>query len=311
MKVIGKVGKTDLATVYISENRDGKRIEFVESLQPPFSIEDKWVNILSTLYGCPVKCPFCDAGSDYRGILSLEELLYQVKYLVDLHFQNNVISTKKWKIQFARMGEPAFNKHVLKLLTLLPTIYDAPGLLPSLSTIAPKSCDQFFDRLLDIKKELYPKSFQLQFSLHTTDEFFRKNLISVSTWSFADISSYGEKFFSAGGKKISLNFALTEEYPVIPKELLKNYSPDIFLIKLTPMNPTNKVIENKINSIHDDRISWNRLADDFRDCGYEVIESIGEFEENAIGSNCGQYLNTPGQNEARMNDSYSYHLESI
>jgi len=53
VKVIAKSGREDLATVYIAENENGKRFEFVESIQPPFTKEEKWVSIISTLYGCP------------------------------------------------------------------------------------------------------------------------------------------------------------------------------------------------------------------------------------------------------------------
>ena len=69
------------------------------------------------------------------------------------------------------MGEPAFNPAVLELLRELPSRYQAPGLMPSLSTIAPGGVDGFFEALLEIKNELYPGGkFQFQFSLHTSDE---------------------------------------------------------------------------------------------------------------------------------------------
>ena len=66
MKIISKTAKSDIATVYIAEI-NGKHIEFVESIQPPLSKQDKWVLIISTLFGCPVGCKMCDAGSFYHG----------------------------------------------------------------------------------------------------------------------------------------------------------------------------------------------------------------------------------------------------
>ena len=66
MKVLAKTGKDDLAVVYIAKTNSGKLIEFVESLQPPIPREKKWVLIVSTLFGCPVACRLCDAGSYYQ-----------------------------------------------------------------------------------------------------------------------------------------------------------------------------------------------------------------------------------------------------
>ena len=79
----------------------------------------------------------------------------QIDYMVDEWFPGRHIPSEKFKIQFARMGEPAFNMAVLYALEALPMRYDAPGLMPSISTIAPQSCDAFFDGLIDVKNRLY------------------------------------------------------------------------------------------------------------------------------------------------------------
>ncbi|MBC8465798.1 radical SAM protein, partial [bacterium] len=120
MKITDRFGNGELATVFIAENREGQQIEFVESIQPPFPAEKKWVNIISTLYGCPVNCKICDAGSNYQGKLSVEELLFQIDYLINYKFPDLQIPAEKWKIQFARMGEPAYNLNVIEVLKLLP-----------------------------------------------------------------------------------------------------------------------------------------------------------------------------------------------
>ena len=49
------------------------------------------------------------------------------------------------------MGEPTLNPAVLDVLDELPGLYDAPGLMPSISTVAPKGCDDFQERLMQIK----------------------------------------------------------------------------------------------------------------------------------------------------------------
>ncbi|MCP4633856.1 MAG: radical SAM protein, partial [candidate division Zixibacteria bacterium] len=106
MKVIRKTADSDIATVYIAEADDGRLVEFVESVQPPLTRSEKWIMLVSTLFGCPVGCKFCDAGGDYRGKLSVEQIFYQIDYLINKRFPDGVIDTNYLKIQFARMGEP-------------------------------------------------------------------------------------------------------------------------------------------------------------------------------------------------------------
>ena len=74
MKVFARSGREELAMVYLARFDNDKTIEFVESLEPGYSREEKWVLILSTLFGCPVACSICDAGNEYKGKLSKEEL---------------------------------------------------------------------------------------------------------------------------------------------------------------------------------------------------------------------------------------------
>ena len=113
MRVVAKTEKSDIATVYLADMGDKRFVEFVESVQPPIPREEKWVIILSMLYGCPVGCSMCDAGGWYEGKLSKEDIFSQIDYLVHLVFPEKVIPVKKFKIQFARMGEPSFNENVL------------------------------------------------------------------------------------------------------------------------------------------------------------------------------------------------------
>ena len=311
MKVVERTGHPNIATVYVAQSEAGDLVEYVESVEPPIPRNQKWVNIISTLYGCPVKCQMCDAGMQYRGRLSTDEMLFQVDDLVQRRYPDRVIPCEKWKIQFARMGDPAFNPDVLELLRQLPAKYEAPGLFPSLSTIAPAGCDRFFDQLIDIKRELYPERFQFQFSLHTTDENTRRRLIPVRTWSFDRMGEYGEAIYGGIGRRPTLNFALMQDVPVQLDVLLRYFSPDVFLIKLTPLNPTFRSRESGLASLYDTPDVWNALVDRLRNAGYPVIESVGELEENAIGSNCGQYIEAIRREEKLPEGSYTYSHETI
>lgn len=292
MKIVSSTGHEDLAIVYIAKTAEGKAVEFVEALQPPLSREKKWVLIVSTLFGCPVGCSICDAGYYYYGKLTKDEMLAQMDWLVDNRYPDRRVSAEKFKIQFARMGEPSFNPAVLEVLTELPVRYNAPGLLPCLSTIAPKKTDKFFERLLEVKKELYPKRFQLQFSIHTTDDSARDSMMPVPKWSLKDMARFGDRFFDYGGRKIALNFALDKNAVIDSSVLADNFNPARFVIKITPLNPTYHAVKNRHISLIDPCRPWEatKLVDRLNDAGFEVILSIGEMDENHLGSNCGQLV---------------------
>jgi 23S rRNA (adenine2503-C2)-methyltransferase len=293
MRIIASMGRDDIARVFLAEIRRGGYIEFVESLQPPIPRSEKWVLIVSSMLGCPIGCAMCDAGGDYRGSLAAGEIAGQVDYLIRRRFPDGAVPSKKFKIQFARMGEPSLNPAVLDVLRDLPERYDAPGLMPSISSVAPSGSERFFESLIAIKREKYPGGrFQLQFSIHTTDPALRDRMIPARKWDLAEIARYGDAFCGPGDRKVTLNFALAAGAPLDSRVLAEHFHPDRFLIKITPINPTHRASLNQLRSyvtapMEEDA---DRVVGDLRSAGFEVLVSIGEMEENLIGSTCGQYV---------------------
>jgi 23S rRNA (adenine2503-C2)-methyltransferase len=311
MKVKAWTGSEEIATVYIAEAEMGRHVEFVESVEPPIPREEKWVLIVSTLFGCPAGCRFCDAGGSYYGKLSADEILFQTDYMIDRRYPDRRVPAGKFKVQLARMGEPALNDAVLDVLETLPSRYDAPGLMPALSTIAPAGRDEFFERLLDIGRETYRGRFQLQFSLHTTDKERRDWLVPPKKWDFARIAEYGEAFFVGGGRKITLNFALAEGMPLDAAVLFRHFDPEKFLVKMTPVNPTCEADRCGIRSSIIRGIEPERVTAPLRDAGYEVLVSIGELEENHIGSNCGQFIKRYLERGSGFEAGYNYTVTEV
>ena len=312
MKVIASAGSEEVATVYVVDMGENRLIECVESIQPPIPREEKWVLLVSTMFGCPIGCSMCDAGGHYQGKPTKQQILDQIDFLVGKRYPDGVIPAKQFKIQFARMGEPTLNPAVLDALDELPALYDAPGLMPSISTVAPKGCDDFLERLMEIKYKHYSGGqFQFQFSIHTTDEDMRDQIIPVKKWSFEQMKAYGERFFTPGDRKVTLNFALAKDMPVDPKVLLDHFDPQKFLIKITPLNPTYQAAENNLSSYIDPHVSDNGydIVDSLKKAGYQVIVSIGEVEENLIGSNCGQYIKRHLAATLPMADGYTYSIQ--
>lgn len=294
IRMLGTAGRDDLARVFLGEFASGRYAEFVEALQPPHSREEKWVLLVSVMDGCPGGCVFCDAGGFFRGRLSVEEILAQTDFLVDRRYPDRRVPAGKFKVQFARMGDPALNPAVLDALEILPFRYDAPGLLASISTVAPAGRDHFFERLIAVKDRFYPGGrLQMQFSIHSLDSEERDRLVPIRKWDLDTIAAYGRRFRRPGDRKVTLNFALTPGAGLEPGALAQRFGPDDFLVKLTPVNPTLAARENGVGNLVEDWSSPSApdaIARPLREAGFDVIVSPGEFEENRIGSNCGQFL---------------------
>jgi len=291
LEIVAKYGRDDLAILYIAQE-DSKFLEFVESLQPPVPRDKKWVLILSTMYGCPVKCSMCDAGTYYHGKISYDVMYKQIDHMVSKRYPDRTIPVEKFKVQFARMGEPALNPDVLEVMRKLPELYNAPGLMPCISTIAPSNATKFMDEMLEIKNNLYPNGhFQLQFSIHSTDEVVRKEVIPYKIWTLEEVAKYGEAFWQKGDRKITLNFAAEKGNPLDQDRLLEVYDPKKFFIKITPINPTEKAKAHGIQSMISPETGEfaKQKIKAIEDKGFDVLLSIGELEENHIGSNCGQH----------------------
>ncbi|MEE9455853.1 MAG: radical SAM protein [bacterium] len=314
MRIVASCGRPDLAMAYVAEFEPGKLVEFVEAVQPPLPREEKWVVLVSTLFGCPVGCLMCDAGNRYRGKLSAAEVLAQVDFLVRKHFPGGDVPVKKFKIQFARVGEPALNAAVLDVLEELPRRYRAPGLLPALSSVAPAGADRFWEGLLAVKRGHYRDgNFQLQFSIHTTDEELRDRLVPIKKWSLADVAAYGEEFYEPGDRKVTLNFALAEGSPLEPAVLVRIFDPGKFLVKITPLNPTYRAQRHGLRSYLSSSPSEGEAAvvRGLRAKGFDVIVSIGEAEENHIGSNCGQFLSAHLDAREGIAGGYTYPVNPL
>ncbi|MFH1873821.1 MAG: radical SAM protein [Pseudomonadota bacterium] len=310
MKIIATTGNEDLAQVYLAELANGRQIEFVESKIPGQPREKKWVLILSTLAGCPSKCPMCDAGSlEYQGPLSSADIFAQIDYLVGLRYSPKNVPVEKFKIQFARVGEPSFNPAVLDVLEQLPSRYQAKSLIPAISTIAPAGQDKFFDQLLLIKERYFRGKFQLQFSIHSTCQATRNRLIPLPHWPLKKIAAFGNVFCRPSDKKITLNFAAIKNVPFDSAVIAQHFSPEKFLIKITPLNPTDRSTkQNLSNGLDPHHLECYEPAQALQKLGYDVILSIGELEENNIGSNCGQYILAHLKEKQPIKTAYTYEL---
>ena len=286
-------GDPDLALVYVARFREepGYLVEFVDAIDPRYPREDKWAVTVATQFGCPVGCRMCDSGGYYMGNLSVEEIFAEIDHVISSRVEGDKIACPKLKIHFARMGEPALNPNLLDVLEQLPHRYDAPGLMPCIPTTAPKAAAEFFEKLLPLKQRLYSGGhFQLQFSLNSTDPAYRDWLMPVPKWSLEQIAAYGRRFYEPGDRRVVLNFAFSPDCPFDPEVISRTFDPEHFMVKLTPINPTDMAVSNEIDTLlsPDAPDAADKVIEGLKREGFLCVVSIGAPEEIEIGSNCGQ-----------------------
>jgi len=271
--------------VVVAQTADGHRLDFVSSTP---RAGEPWVCIVSTLVGCPVHCPICDAGGHYEGRLTPRELLAQLDLLVASAFPEGRVTAERWEVHFTRMGDPAFNDGVLDVLGVLPGRYGAVLPVPVLSSVAPGATDAFFEALLPLRRALYPR-LVLQLSLHTTDEVARRKVVPVRTWSFAQMAGYGRRFAEEGGGKVVLSFAAARELPLEPQVLRRTFDPRWFTVKLAALNATRAAQAAGLTSLLDAAApeAARALAARFEAQGYEVRVALGD--DDVASASCGLY----------------------
>lgn len=295
MKILETREVPGLARLYLAElPGDGLRmIEFVDTVEPGVEKAEKWVLMISTQFGCAVGCRMCDAGAmGFHGNLSAEQMLAQVRRVVADNPALDPRAHPKFKVHFARMGEPALNPAVLEALERLPSEFPFPGLMPSISTVAPDTPEAaaFLERLADIKDSHYSGGrFQLQLSLHAFDPARRARLVPLPVWGTERIAAYGRRFVRPGDRKITLNFALPQGERLDVAGLARAFDPALFLVKVTPVNPTYTAEKNGAAYVWDNPPAG--LGEDaaaLRAAGFDVIISPSAPEEIEAETSCGQ-----------------------
>lgn len=304
MEVIEVSGNPEVAEVCVARFRQDDRYttETVDGLTPPLAREEKWIINVSTQFGCPVGCPFCDAALQYHGNPTAAELLAQVRWALERH-PGVAEKCRKLKVHFARMGEPALNPAVPDTMERLPEVVGSPGLWCCVATVAPRGREGWFERLLQIKRRLYPGRFQLQFSVQSTSQEDRARLIPIPHWKMDELADYGRRFFEPGDRKVILNFALARDVEYHPEVIEKTFDPEKFAIKLTPVNPTAAGAQNGFETIlrSEQSSMLDRACDRLTTSGYDLVISVGDQREDQIGSNCGQAVRVERELAAERN----------
>lgn len=284
---------------------DGKLHEEVRTSLDPHVIwrhlvdfETKWLLTVSTQYGCPHRCQFCDVGQmNFSGNLSTWEILEQVNLI--LRNSNYVTRCAKAKIGFARMGEPAHNlDNVLDAIRFLPAVSASAcrdfNWLPCFNTILPRKCrfspEEVLGRVTEVKERDYGGFLHFQLSCNSTNEATRQKLFGDSeVMTIEEIVRYFNDV-KLTNRTITLNFIVMKDIEVSVDKLKKmGLNRDKFRVKLIPLNNTIAKQTNSLETFanysnYEDLLA---LKQEFENEGIPVVvDAIAKCEE--AGLCCGQ-----------------------
>lgn len=261
-------------------------------------LEEKWVVTISTQYGCSMNCKFCDVPKVGKGLnATYDDLKNQVLSALSLHPE--VKATKRLNIHYARMGEPTWNRNVLDFTKdvrkIIRPIIGRSLVHPVISTMLPKDnkfLNEYLNDWVEIKNDVFRGDAGLQFSINTTDDKQREYLFSGNSHTLEEISKIGDMLDMPVGRKYALNFALGDDFNVDAEKLRDLFSPNKFMVKITPIHITNACKDNNIETKdgYFDYTPYRDIEDKIKAVGFDVLVFIPSVEEDTSRITCGNAI---------------------
>lgn len=270
---------------------DSEPIPFQHTGMLPLT--EKWVITISTQYGCAMRCTFCDVPKVGTGKnASLNDMTGQI--LTGLMLHPGIEHSERLNIHFARMGEPSFNPNVLDCAKWLKEHVDPEYKVhPVVSTMMPRKnvwLRTFIHSWMRIKNRMYKGNAGLQISINSTNERERLEMFSDNALRLAEIAKVMEGVIPVG-RKITLNFAVAG-YEIDPRILLDHFSPDHYLVKLTPMHKTSSAERSGIKTSGDftSYHPYREYETNLKTAGYDVIVFLASEYEDLGRITCGNAI---------------------
>ena len=240
------VETTDTFLPYYTINAVGRRTNAL--LAPEFAARsERWMIGISVSSGCPVGCKFCATGNRFYSHLTAEEMMEQVEFITGNNKEFDPNKSKEFKVLFTRMGEPALNcQEVNKAVELIKAKY--PRAVIGLSTIGIDN--PAIESWLELSSKY--KDIYMQFSIHTTSESERADLIPFpNKLSYDKIREFGERWMKIPNnkRKVSLNFTILEGNEFSIEKLKKYFPKELFFIKLSPLNENIVTRKNNLKGV--------------------------------------------------------------
>lgn len=265
-------------------------------------LEKKWVITVSTQAGCSMKCRFCDVPLVGPGRnCSSQDILNQVFKAMELHPE--VESGERINVHYARMGEPTFNENVLIANLSLFKWFHSEGKFkfhPVISTMMPATnikLKTFLTQWLrEHKNGMFDGEAGLQLSINSTDDMQRVGLFSGLSMPLSSISEMMKSVIheSGGvkGRKIALNFPITDDTVCDGHKLAKLFDPDYFMVKITPIHETKTSTASglKTSGGYLYYYPYEKAEEAFKKAGFDTLVFVPSVDEDQSLITCGNAI---------------------
>lgn len=263
-------------------------------------LSEKWVVTVSTQYGCPMKCTFCDVPNvKFGGNATFEDLQNQLYNAISLFPE--VEYTERLNLHYARMGDPIFNKNVFEFSRWLYSnkqkIQEERGLRievlhPVLTTSLPRKFGKLEERIQEwckIKNEIYNGQAGLQFSINSTNESQRTQMFGDQQLHLDDFARIANRFPSPISRKYCLNFAYSTDFEIDAGRVASLFDKDKFMAKITPIHNNNACRENQIVTLggYDSYVPYKKPEEDLKREGFDVLVFVPSIDEEDGLVTCG------------------------
>jgi 23S rRNA (adenine2503-C2)-methyltransferase len=194
------------------------------------------------------------------------------------------------------MGEPTFNHNVIDAAVEFrqSPAFNSMRVHPVVSTMMPRGnvkLHGFLNLWMMVKNGVYAGNAGLQLSINSTDEDERTSMFGGSALSLAEIYHIMQDVPDPKGRKITLNFAVAD-YTIDPQVLLAYFSPEKYIIKLTPMHKTRVCVEagNLTAGDYTTYAPYQEHEDALKAAGYDVLVFIASKAEDEGRITCGNAI---------------------
>lgn len=267
---------------------------------PVMPLSEKWVVTLSTQYGCPMRCTFCDVPNiRFNGNASFDDLYRQVKTALGLF--PGVTYAGRLNLHYARMGDPAYNQDVLDFTRWLwgnkdqiraDTGVAVDVLHPVFTTSSPRKLKKLPDRVHEwasIKNDLYNGQAGLQLSINSTSDAQRDEMFAGQALPLADIAHMVSDLPAPRGRKYCLNFAYATGFEVDAVKLADLFDPNRFMVKITPIHNNTACRRNGIETIggYESYAPYRQPEEALKQAGFDVLVFVPSMDEEQGLVTCG------------------------
>jgi len=266
-------------------------------------LSEKWVVTVSTQYGCPMRCTFCDVPNiKFAGNATEEDLKAQLYNALNLF--PDVGYTERLNLHYARMGDPIFNDNVFTFSEWLyrnkRQLQEDVGLRvevlhPVLTTSLPKAVKDLearIQRWCEIKNELYNGQAGLQFSINSTCEQQRSAMFAGMQLDLESFARIADRLPEPVGRKYCLNFAYSTDFEIDASRVANLFDPSMFMCKITPIHNNNACKENAIETIggYDSWVPYRGPEEDLKAAGFDVLVFVPSIDEEDGLVTCGNVI---------------------